>query len=91
MYNHHEVCRYLQTLGNTELREVGEVLGVDYNILRRLNNNPDDVVTTWLRQEVDYMTTGVKSTWPTWRRLIEALRIVGRTDVAINIEQDHQN
>lgn len=60
---------------------LGGALGLAFNALKKMKVLPDDMVAAWLRKE-DYVQED-----PTWRGLIEALKVVGQRGIAESIEE----
>ena len=63
---------------------MGGALGLSYSKLRKMTKYPDDMVAAWLRREDFVMSMSGE---PTWRTLVEALRIVGQEGTARDIEE----
>ena len=80
--SHFEVCSSLQLLDDNQVLSVGGALGLAFNVLRRMKVLPDEMVAAWLRRE-DYV-----SEEPTWRALLKALRRVGQSGLAQDIENN---
>ena len=79
--DHARVISYLKVLQNDHIRELGGILGIAYTELNRINGDLHDMVAAWLRKQ-KYVEKE-----PTWWILIEALRKVGQTGIADDIEK----
>ena len=60
---------------------------MSYSKLRKMTKYPDDMVAAWLRRE-DFVLN--VSGEPTWRSLVEALRMIGQEGIARDIEEERK-
>ena len=82
MKDHFDISQRLKVIPNEALVSLGGALGLYHPKLMRMKVLPDEMVAAWLRKEDKVLEHGR----PTWRVLANALRAIGQTGVADNIE-----
>ena len=80
--HHFTVVSYLEDLEEHHVRRLGGALGLAYPTLEKMRTFPDEMVAAWLRREDNVIN---KSGEPTWRSLVQALKVVGQGGVANKI------
>ena len=84
-----EVTDYLLQLGQTEIYNLGLILGLNQPHLKSMSNSHtfrDDMIASWLQKDDQVLKRGV----PTWKTLVKALRDprVNQIGVAAIIETE---
>ena len=84
-----DIKSYLNTLGRTNITELGQVLGLRYATLRDLPHGGflNEVMTLWLGEADDVLKKGK----PSWRSLVQGLRnkLVRQNGIANKIAKEH--
>ena len=83
MADHYTITKHLKDLSKDDLIELGEVLGLFYPHLRKMDHLLKDMVAAWLNREDNVLTA---SGDPTWASLIKALQDINQPGVAKKIE-----
>ena len=80
-----KVSEYLQDIGEEELLELGQTLGLDRMHLKRSSGKEliGDLVTYWIRRDYRVME---ESGPPTWRSLAKAMLKVNLTGKSMDIQ-----
>lgn len=78
------VKRFLKQLAPSEIRSLGLELGLRLPHLKRMNDDLDEMIHCWLREDDDvYETSGI----PSWENLVKALEEAGFKGVAADIRR----
>ena len=88
MDNYAEVVEYLRKMGESKIRLLGNILGLDIFKLDKMKTLPDEMVKAWLtKQDKVKEKCGDPLTWGV---LVKALRnpTIGQTGIADDIEKD---
>ena len=76
--------RYLKSLSNTGIINVGVNLGLDYNSLKNVREDVmNEMISCWRREDDDVITTSGR---PSWLSLVKALEEEGHNGVAAKIK-----
>ena len=86
--DHFKVCQSLKSLGSPNThKKLGGALGLLYPTLQKMTSFPDEVVAAWLNRQDNVLQ---HSGEPTWSTLEEALRKIGQTGLAEDIQGKHK-
>ena len=82
--NHNKVKTLLSPLKPDEVQAVGLELGLSYIRLKRMRNDLDDVVNSWLKLDDDVRSYSGE---PCWESLVKALQSAGHNGIAEKVKK----
>ena len=84
MADHYTITKCLRNLGNEDIIELGEALGLYYPHLRKMDRLLKDMVAAWLNREDNVLSA---SGDPSWASLIKALQDIDQQGIAKKIAE----
>ena len=78
------MCQFLKSINEQDVRSLGGALGISRSRLIQMKDLPDDMVSSWINRE-DYVEEN--SGKPTWPALVNALKKIGQTGIASDIQE----